>query len=111
MARTLKLLRQEIQIRDQFLSSNKNVKIQPIEDPPPLPARPKEEVYLVVVTPEGLVPIEIENPAEAKIPPITGNPKADRSFHENAQRILTKYENLPAKPTQPQENQKTNPNP
>ena len=44
MARTLKLLRQEIQLRDQFLASNKNAEIEPIEDLPPLPARPKEEV-------------------------------------------------------------------
>jgi len=111
MARTLKLLRQEIQLRDQFLASNKNAEIEPIEDLPPLPARPKEEVYPVLVTAEGLVPIELENPAEAKIPSITGNPKADRIFHEYAQRILTKYENLPPKPTQSQEIQKTNPNP
>jgi len=101
MARTLKLLCQEIQIRDQFLSSNKNAKIEPVEDLPPIPARPKEEVYPVRVTPEGLVPIKIEDPAGPKIPSITGNPKADRIFHEYAQRILTKYENLPPKPTQP----------
>jgi len=39
--RTLKLLRTEIKLREDFIASEENVEIEPIPDPALLPPRPK----------------------------------------------------------------------
>ena len=53
--RTIKILRAEIAQREAFIGHGENVEIEPIPDPPKLPARPPEEFYHGVLTPNGIV--------------------------------------------------------
>jgi hypothetical protein len=96
--RTIKLLRQEIAQRE---ARGETLEIEPIEDAPKLPPRPPEELYAVMPTNNGDIPLDKLPQAQqiAKTDPQASINLAKKIIAEFVNTMNAKYDPQPPTPT------------